>query len=230
MTEDLTRGFDGFITREGELVSIEDADNMFSILVRSTENTQEIVQQLREFAEECRDKGLFRAAYAYLEKSLSLLNGPVDKAGCLLAMGQTLEGAGDYQAALITYARAFELPQEPKDIWYFLNNNLAFCLNKSGCHVEAEKHCRAAIKINPERHNAHKNLGIALQGLGRYADAARCYMRAAQLAPTDPRAMKHLEDLLAAHGEILEESAGLREEVSKFFEAAGAEDDYPNLQ
>ena len=62
MTEDLTREFDGFITREGELVSIEDADNMFSILVRSTENTQEIVQQLREFAEECRDKGLFRSA------------------------------------------------------------------------------------------------------------------------------------------------------------------------
>lgn len=64
MTEDLTGDFDGFITREGELVSIEDADKMFSILVRSTENTEEIVQQLREFAEECRDKGLFRAANA----------------------------------------------------------------------------------------------------------------------------------------------------------------------
>jgi tetratricopeptide (TPR) repeat protein len=115
--KDLARDFDGFITREGELVSIENADKMFSILVRGTENTDEIVQQLRALAEECCDKGLFRAAYAYLEKSLPLLTGTCDKAGCLLAMGQTLEGAGDYHAALETYASAFELPQETNDIW-----------------------------------------------------------------------------------------------------------------
>jgi tetratricopeptide (TPR) repeat protein len=203
---------------------------MFSILVRGTENTQAIVRGLRGLAQECWDNGLFRAAYAYLEKSLPLPDIPGDRAGCLLAMGQALERAGDYQAALETYAKALELPQEPNDTWYFLNNNLAYCLNKSGLHEEAEKHCRAAIKICPERHNAHKNLGIALQRLGRYAEAVQCYIRATQLAPTDPRAMRHLEDLLAAHEEILEESPGLWAQLNEFFEEAHTDDEDYGVQ
>ncbi len=217
MKVDLSEGFDGFLTREGELVSIEDVDRISAILAKGHEDPEEIARRLRAFAGECFEKGRFRAAYAYLEKALPLLDAPDDRADFLLLMGQALENARDFPAALETYARGVDLPQEPGDVSYFLNNNLGFCLNKSGRHEEAERRCRAAISINPQRYNAHKNLGIALQGLGRYAEAIRCYMRATQLAPMDPRALNHVEDLLAGHGDIVEESPGLREELNEFF-------------
>jgi len=71
-----------------------------------------------------------------------------------------------------------------------------------------------------ERHNAHKNLGLNLQGQGRYLEAAHCLLRVAQTAPQDLRALAHLEDLLAQHEEIgrdhldiLEAAQGCREAV-----------------
>ena len=117
-----------------------------------------------------------------------------------------MEQAGDYRSALEAYLRAFELPQKSNGVWYYLNNNTAYCLNQTGQYQEAEKYCRAAIEIDPNRHNAYKNLGIALQNQGQYADAAKNFIRAAKMAPTDTRALAHLEDLIAAnHGEILKE-------------------------
>jgi hypothetical protein len=57
--------------------------------------------------------------------------------------------------------------------------------------------CRAAVAIDPRRRNAHKNLGVALQGLGRYAEAARSYLRAADICPADTRALRLLQALIA---------------------------------
>ena len=83
-----------------------------------------------------------------------------------------------------------------------LNNNLGYSLNQVGRHGEAEACCRAAIAIDAGRHNAHKNLGISLEGQGKYLEAAQCFLKAAQAAPDDLRALGHLEDLLARHEEI----------------------------
>ncbi len=197
--------FDGFITRDGELVSIEDVDRMLSILSGGTENREKIVQALWGLAEECSEAGRFAAACGYYEKILVLVDAPGEKARCLLAMGQALERARDYKAALEVYSRAFGVPQEPDLVWYFLHNNLGYCLNLEGRYREAEVHCRAAIEIDPDRYNAHKNLGIALQGQGRYSEAAESLMLAVRSCPEDPRALGHLEDLIVAHGELEQE-------------------------
>jgi tetratricopeptide (TPR) repeat protein len=106
------------------------------------------------------------------------------------------------KAAVASYSRAFALPAREDSIWYLLNNNLGYSLNRIGRHAEAEAYCRAAIAIDPERHNAHKNLGLSLQGQGRYLEAARWLLAAARLAPNDVRALNHLEDLLGQHEEI----------------------------
>ncbi|MBZ5499141.1 MAG: tetratricopeptide repeat protein [Acidobacteriia bacterium] len=222
--------FDGFITPDGELVSIEDVDQMLSDLSQRTENTDEIVQALWGLAGECAAVGRFAAAYGYYQKILVLVDTTGEKAECLLAMGQAREQSGDHKAALDVYSRAAELPQEPDLVWYFLHNNYAYCLNLESRYQEAEAHCRAAIEIDSERHNAHKNLGIALQGLGRYCDAARSFITAMVACPEDHRALGHLEDLVAAHGEILEQEPGLLDLRRGCHEVAGSTRGKPSLQ
>ena len=72
-----------------------------------------------------------------------------------------------------------------------------------GRHADAEVHTRAAIALDPERHNAHKNLGLALAGQGRFEEAARSLLEADRRCPPDTRARGHLTTLLAEHPEIL---------------------------
>jgi len=201
--------FDGFITPEGELVSIEDVDGMLCVLSKRTENRDEIVQALWKLAGECADSGHFAAASGYCEKILALVDTTGEKAECLLAMGQARERSGDHKAALEAYSRAVELPQEPDLVWYFLHNNYGYCLNLESRYQEAEVHCRAAIEIDPERYNAYKNLGIALQGLGRFPEAARSFILATMACPADGRALGHLEDLIASYPEIIEQEPDL---------------------
>jgi tetratricopeptide (TPR) repeat protein len=63
-------------------------------------------------------------------------------------------------------------------------------------YAEAEGFCRRAIKINPDRHNAYKNLGLALAGQRKFPEAVKALVKAVRVCPKDPRAFKALEDLL----------------------------------
>jgi HEPN domain len=63
--------------------------------------------------------------------------------------------------------------------------------------------------IDPARHNAHKNLGLALAGLGRFVEAACCLLEADRRCLGDRRARQHLADLLATHPEVLVEDLDL---------------------
>lgn len=139
--QDITDDFDGFLTPTGELVSNADTGRMLSILASRTENRDRIAEHLRSLAEYCSDIGNYKAACDHLRIILSIVDDPGGKTECLLRMGQVLEGARDFEAALEAYLRAFELPNESNDVWYFLNNNTGFCLNKAGRYAEAERYC-----------------------------------------------------------------------------------------
>jgi tetratricopeptide (TPR) repeat protein len=76
---------------------------------------------------------------------------------------------------------------------------------RNGGFCEPERYCQAAIEMDPERHNAYKNLGIALQNLGGLAGAAKSFINAAKMCPTDCRALEHLKELIGNHPEIFEE-------------------------
>jgi len=225
-----TKDFDGFLTPEGELVSIKDTDRMFSIVASRTENVEKIKEMLQALACECSDKGYFEAARAYIDNILSLADTSNEKARCLLAMGRVLERANRYGDALDTYLRAFDYPQESNETWYFLNNNLAFCLNQASRHHEAERHCRDAIRINPNRHNAHKNLGIALQGLKRHVEAARSFIAAIMACPEDGRALALLEELIAPYPKIMEQEPDLLGLRQKCYEAVQKIRGEPRIQ
>ena len=58
--------------------------------------------------------------------------------------------------------------------------------------AEAEPLAREAIAIDPKRHNAHKNLGLALMGQGRLSAAAGSFNIARVLCPHDERATHYL--------------------------------------
>ncbi len=149
--------------------------------------------------------GKFGDAIKVFQKLRAYTDDPEQKADCYLKMGQVMEQAGDYVAAIEHYKNAFALESSDKKIWYFTNNNIGYCLNQLSQFLEAESYCREAIKIDPERHNAHKNLGLSLTGQGKYAEAAICFVRTVQITPQDPRAFIHLEDLINKHNEVAEE-------------------------
>jgi tetratricopeptide (TPR) repeat protein len=130
------------------------------------------------------------------------------KAHCVLALGQTMEQARDYPSAIRFYREAFAMEPANNDVWYFINNNLGYSYNQVEQPAEAETFCRAAIAINPGRHNAYKNLGIALQGLGKHREAAQCLVVATQKNANDPRATDHLRQLLEVKPELSGEFAG----------------------
>jgi len=149
-------------------------------------------------------------AWNYFTKAVALTERPETKALCYLKMGALCEQSREYQAAADNYSKAFTLPQEENELWYFLNNNLGYSLNQAGRHTEAEQYCRKAISVNPLLYNAHKNLGLSLRGQGKYREAVASLLEAGKLAPGEQRAMGHLEEMFECRPELYKQIFGIK--------------------
>jgi len=196
--------------------------------IKHSDSEKEIEQKLLETLD-ARQRAMGKAVYdmvkfysavgkpqkasAYYELLIPPTDNLEERALQYLEKGRLMEQQGKYQQAISFYARALPLePQDPR-IWYFINNNLGYSLNQCEEYVRAEEYCRAAIRIEPQRHNAHKNLGIALEGQGHFYEAAEGYISAIELMPQDPRALSHLEDLLDREPSLLIENPALLQAV-----------------
>jgi tetratricopeptide (TPR) repeat protein len=126
---------------------------------------------------------------------------PKNIARSKLLSGCAAENIGDFDLAVKEYRKGLEHPSEDFFVQYFLNNNLGYSLIQIGDFADAEKYCRQAIEIDPHKYNAHKNLGLALQGEGQYLGAANSLQLASMMSP-NPRAKQHLDELLSEHPEI----------------------------
>jgi tetratricopeptide (TPR) repeat protein len=188
---------------DGKCVSLDDSDKVLARLKEDCSDKKEILYHLYRFFMECSKNGDDVSAYAFAEKMLFYAEDAGEKAYCLLCMGQLKERLRDYEGALKIYLSAMDLPQERNDAWYFLNNNLGYCLNWFGRHAEATPYCLVAIDINPKHYNAYKNLGVALQGQGEYSKAAFAYIVATRIWPRDGRALNLLEELVSREREHL---------------------------
>ena len=146
-------------------------------------------------------------AFKYLRKLLSISNDIENKAYYVLYMGTLMEKKEDFKAAVRYYRKALRLEPTNTSVLYFINNNLGFSLNKLGKYKEGEKYCIAAIKVVDLMSNAHKNLGISLEGQLRYNEAAAEYVDAVRVNPDDCRPLKHLETLLDSQPELKSEFA-----------------------
>lgn len=146
-----------------------------------------------------------------------------------IAAGCECEKQCNWDEAIEHYRLSLALsPADPR-IRYFGHNNMAYCLLQLGRYSDAEPHCYAAIEINEDQYNAHKNIGLAYEGLGRFREAALSFIEATRLAPEEHRAWLHLEKLLKEHPEIAnlhEVSEGVAE-IQAVFRASGS---LPSLQ
>lgn len=154
-------------------------------------------------------------AMARMRDLLATTADPAEQAVYLLGLGQLMEQLGDYGAASVFYEEGLALGTAPPPALYLLHNNLGYCLNECGDHRRAEEHCRAAIAVDANSYNAYKNLAVALAGQGHYAEAAELYVRAVQLNPGDPRALRHLEQLVAEHGDAIADIPLLQAKVDE---------------
>jgi len=138
------------------------------------------------------------------------------RARIYVMLGIACERAEDLSSAAGAYRSALaERPTVP-DILYWAHNNLAYCLAMQGCYEDAEPHCRRAIEVIPGRYNAHKNLGLALDGQGRHEEAVFALIEATELGPQDDRAFRRLEEIVALHPKLLKRIPGLKARIERY--------------
>lgn len=110
----------------------------------------------------------------------------------LLRLGILCERAEMFDAAVRVYETGLTTDPVDRETSYFLMNNLGYSLNQLGRFAQGEVCARAAIHTDPQRHNAWKNLGVALEGQKQYREAADAFITATCIRPQDPRALVHL--------------------------------------
>ena len=187
----------GYILPDGTSVALENVEEMHKALAPLfPDDPDTLVQSLCWCSLQIHEAGLPGLAPDYLDRAIAAGGSDEATANALLRTGAAFERMKDLQAAAETYERAMHLPEQDPFTWYYLHNNLGYCLSMLERYAEAVPHCLAAIRREPGVHNAFKNLGIALQGLGRVAEAAGCFRHACELNQEDDRARKHLADLL----------------------------------
>ena len=166
------------------------------------DNAANPVQPLWELAQFYKLSGNHDRAVATLRELLALMPDLEAKANCVFTMGQSAEKVGDFAGAIRYYKEAMVMEPTHSFTWYFILNNLGYSCNQLGQFEEGEKYCRLALKVSTQRCNAFKNLGLALEGQGRYRDAGQCYVRATQTNASDARSFRHLQELISGHPEL----------------------------
>lgn len=191
--------WDGHVVVRDERIPIGEAERILSVTADSLNDPKIRTAFLWRCAKVCELHRELGAAHRFLDEIHAAVEGRGDDevASCLLAMGCIHEQARDYHSAAEIYRSAAPLKVTDTEVRYFLLNNLGYSLNMLHRHEEAAASCRAAIAVDAKRPNAHKNLGLALDALGNFEEAARSYMRATVLCPADRRAFFHLKELVA---------------------------------
>jgi len=115
---------------------------------------------------------------------------------------------GFWQNSETLFRHATEVTQNN----YTAECNLGYYWQGKGDLLEAVKHYRVAIGLNPNMMSAHMNLGVILERLGQYAESARELGEANRLAPRDA-------DIHFDLGCVLVESGNRDRAIGEFKEA-----------
>lgn len=198
-----------FALSDGQAIAAESVEADLRARVATCEDAlEDAVWQLAQFYSAV---GRHVAATACVERCNAGTQDLGKQAARYMILGGALEQQARYAEAEAVYAHGLEIPAAPAEVRYFLHNNRGYCLILLGRHAEAEAHTREAIAIDPGRHDAHTNLGLALAGQRNFHEAACCLLEADRRCPGDGRARQHLAHLLAAHPELLLDDLDLAE-------------------
>ncbi|MFC1866554.1 tetratricopeptide repeat protein [Thermodesulfobacteriota bacterium] len=198
---------------KGEAITYEEAEEYLLNKLEESNGTckQTLWQLVRTYRLMEKQDDALNCIY----RLLKLSDDTEENASFFLSLGQITEQKGNYPAAIECYRGAFYLKPSTTEVWYLINNNLGFCLNTLKRYDEAEGYLSAAIKIDPTRANAYKNLGLCFMGRGDYISAVGYFINSTKVNASDPRSLRHLEELLSDHPELLEESPNLSETLVK---------------
>jgi tetratricopeptide (TPR) repeat protein len=202
---------------EGEALTFEEVEQRFLRQLDAKEGN--CAQALENLARLCAQMGRHEEAIRYLEQLIALSNDPEEHAAYHLALGANMERVGDFPGAVKFYRHALGMEPCGRETWYFIHNNLGYSLNQLGRHDEAIPYLRHAIKIDPDYSNAHKNLGLAMEAKGQFAEAASFYVSATQANAADPRSLAHLENLMHSRPEVTLELPDLMDRLEACREA-----------
>ena len=205
-----------------ELTAAETEKLLLKKVVEAGENPKPALWDLAQFYKLNKQH---EKALECLRQLIALLPGPEEKASCIFTMGQAMEQVSDYPAAILYYKEALTLEPASTFTWYFIHNNLGFSLNSLQRFDEGEQYCREAIKIDPNRPNGYKNLGLALIGQGRHREAASSFVLATQANSADARAFHLLVELLQQHPELAYEFQDAVDMCRKAIEVATKKSD-----
>jgi tetratricopeptide (TPR) repeat protein len=114
---------------------------------------------------------------------------------------------GDYETAIAYLRRAIDMRGQPvpSDL-----NNLAVFYSEIGAHQQAVQCLEQVIRLQPERAEAHHNLGLALARAGRLQEAAGEFGRAAEIQPRDATVLRDLGMALVQLGRLSEAERVMR--------------------
>ena len=183
---------------DGEALTGAELEKRFLQQLEDGDSKQALINLARLYSQNGRPE----AATRCVERLLEACDEPEERAAHLLSLGSFSEQRRDYQGAVRLYRQALSLEPSHPQTWYFILNNLGFCLNQLGDCEDAMPYLRRAIEVDSSRSNAFKNLGIACQAKGAFAEAAHCFVDATQANATDPRSLAHLEHLLSLHPQL----------------------------
>jgi tetratricopeptide (TPR) repeat protein len=157
--------------------------------------------------------GHYDEATACFERVIELITDPEQQAAGFLALGQIQEQKGDYRAAAMRYQSGIALEPRGRRTAYFLRNNMGYCLNQMREYEAAVPHLEQALKIDPRRANAYKNLALSHQGTGNLKRAAELFVDATRSNAADSRSLRHLESLIEANPDLLVDVPGLQQDL-----------------
>lgn len=125
------------------------------------------------------------------------------------SLGNALQSAGDFDAAIVNYLRALDI----KPDFVEALSNMGGALQAQDLYGQASDCYQRALQIRPDYTIAHFNLGNSLKAMERYGEAAASYRAALALAPEDAEihcnlgntyhALEQYDDALAAYDNAL---------------------------
>ena len=204
-----------FVFPDGECIAIEDTERVLMRILEVRTDEMDIAGALWGLAQDCLVQACHEAGVSYIRTAMQFSRDGAETAKRCLFLGLLMEQRDNYEAAAAAYAQALHLAPSRDDTWYAIYSNLGHALARCGRYLEAEPYCRAAVDIDPRRHNAVRHLGLALQGQGRLGEAAKAFLAAVTLCPEDLRAYVHLQDLLYRHEGIAADIPGIAGQVEK---------------
>ena len=126
------------------------------------------------------------AAQAWLDSLLEKATLPEQKVTALMAKGQLLHDAGQYQPAIDLFNKAEEFASKKRDILYA--RSLSY--DRMGKVEQAEKDLREILQLDPKDADALNALGYMLVvSTTRYQDAYDLIKQALDLRPDNPAVM-----------------------------------------